>query len=108
MNRKLRIIRPRHRPFNARPHVFASSSSAVLRQRTVHYWAWTYGTGVPAYSPDYDCECRVGPCAPAYEIVGEKTFYCDGTTTQWGYVGHACADITLTLGPLCYQPTPDA
>jgi hypothetical protein len=80
---------------------FATSAYALFRERTVHYWAWTYGDGVPAYEAEYNCSCMIGPCAGRYEIVGEKEQLCDGTTSEWGYVGHPCADTTVTLGPRC-------
>jgi hypothetical protein len=100
---KLRVVRPVFVLSMLALTFFASSSDALFRERTAHYWAWTYGDGVPAYSAEYDCSCRISPCAPTYEIVGEKTYYCDGTTSEWGYVDHACADKTITYGNYCYQ-----
>lgn len=82
---------------------FATATYAVLREKTFHYWAYTYGDGVPAYRPENNCSCVVGPCAPVYEVVGEKTYSCDGSTNEWGYVDHPCATKTVSLGPLCYQ-----
>lgn len=80
---------------------YAFSTVAVLRERKVQYWAWTYGDGVPAFRPENNCSCVVGPCPATYEIVGEKTYSCDGTTSEWGYVDYACTDTRLMLGPLC-------
>ena len=81
----------------------ATAAYAVLRERTTHYWAYTYGDGIPAFQPGTGCTCVVGPCPGFYEIVGERTFNCDGTTTEWGYVDHPCTDKTYTSGSWCYQ-----
>lgn len=101
--RKLRILRPVVVLSMLALTLLASSSGADFRERTDHFWAWTYGGGIPAYSPEYGCYCRVGPCAPVYEIVGERTYHCDGTTSEWGYVDHPCADTTGSWGPYCYH-----
>jgi len=45
----------------------------------------------------------VSPCPTVYEIVGERTDHCDGTTSEWGYVDHPCADKTYTFGQVCCQ-----
>jgi len=82
---------------------FATAGYAVLRERTVHYWAYTYGDGMPALRLENNCSCVVSPCPTVYEIVGERTYHCDGTTSEWGYVDHPCADKTYTFGQVCYQ-----
>lgn len=101
--KKLRILRPVVVLSMLALTVLASSSSAILRERTVHFWAWTYGDGIPAFRAENNCTCVISPCPFAYEIVGERTYFCDETTSEWGYVDHPCADKTITFGPYCYQ-----
>ena len=80
---------------------FAPTADAMLRERTVHYWAYTEGDGIPIFRAQNGCSCVVGPCNPTWEIVGERTYFCDGTSEEWGYVDHECASTTVTFGPVC-------
>lgn len=63
----------------------AAPAQAAKSRRTVVFYAYTFGNGVPIRNSS--CPCVVWPCPPIYEEVGGYTVECDGTRTdQWGYV----------------------
>jgi hypothetical protein len=63
----------------------AAPTQAAKSRRTVVFYAYTFGDGVPVRNSS--CSCVVWPCPPIYEAVGGYTVECDGTRTdEWGYV----------------------
>ena len=77
--------------------VMLAPSAFALREKTVGYYGYVYGS-----NGDY-CTCKVGPCNPLTEseLLGEKTFYCDGTTSAWGVTSGCFNYTTITYGATC-------
>lgn len=62
----------------------ATMSQAVLTEKDVDFYAYTYGDGVPVHNSQ--CGCQVGPCPGTYELVGHYHIDCYGNRTEeWGY-----------------------
>jgi hypothetical protein len=68
----------------------------AIRERTVSYYGYIYG------SDGVYCACRIGPCGYD-DLLGEKTFYCDGTTSSWGITEGCFTRTETTYGDYCYQ-----
>jgi len=66
----------------------------ALRERTVSYYGYVYG------SDGVYCSCRIGPCG-FDDILGEKTFYCDGSTSSWGITEGCFTRTVVTFGEEC-------
>lgn len=67
---------------------------ATFRERTVSYYGYVYG------SNGVYCSCQIGPCAYD-DILGEKTFHCDGTTSSWGITEGCFTRTVVTFGDQC-------
>jgi hypothetical protein len=77
-----------------------SPASATFRERTVSYRGYAYGS-----AGNY-CSCQVGPCG-FDDLLGQKTFYCDGTTSSWGITEGCFTRIITTFGETCYEGAQD-
>lgn len=59
--------------------------ASPTHERTYSYYGYNYGP-----TNDDHCTCRVGPCFP--ELLGQKTYSCNGAVYSWGITTGTCFD----------------
>jgi hypothetical protein len=75
--------------------ILAPATFGLVREKTTSYYGYVYG------SNGVYCACKIGPCGYD-DLLGEKTVYCDGSSSSWGITEGCFTRTEITYGDYCY------
>ena len=73
----------------------ADAYASPTEERTYTYYGFYHG-----YVDGQYCICKIGPCSQYGDVIGQKTYACNGAVYSWGITQGTCfTKIELETAP---------